>query len=233
MSRTATVAKSLLFLSAFAIGGMAVFGLTSPSTQSGVFQQMLKNLPWAGYSHILFGSLALMLGSFQISSRLRRKNIRLHERIGKAYVACVLIASVGAIATNIVSPTPWSAKSAFWLIAIVWPITTLAGYPFGNKRFDPKRHGRWMLWSFALTCSAITLRAILIPQIIFGIPFATAYPISAWTGFSVNLLVLELVLFVKRKRQTPALANSRFAQQPMEIERQLQTAGESISPVRM
>ena len=195
-----TAAKSLLFLAAFAIGGMALFGLRNPSSQSGVFQQMLKLLPWAGYSHIVFGSLALMLGSFQISSRLRRKHIRLHERIGKAYVTCVLIASVGAIATNIVSPTPWSAKSAFWLTAIAWPITTLAGYPF-KGRFNPKRHGRWMLWSFALTCSAITLRAVLIPMMIAGVPFATAYPISAWTGFSVNLLVLELILFAKRRRR--------------------------------
>ena len=81
------------------------------------------------------------------------------------------------------------------------PILLFGGAVKLDKRFDPKRHGRWMLWSFALTCSAITLRVILIPMIIARVPFATAYPIAAWSGFSVNLLLLELVLFAKQKRR--------------------------------
>ena len=208
MSRKATASKAILFLLALWIGGTALVGLRNPGSQSPIFRQMTQLLPWAGYSHILFGSLALILGSFQISSRLRRKNIKLHETIGKAYVACVLVSSVGAIGTNIVSPTPWAAKSAFWLIAIVWPIVTIAGYPRG-VRFDPKRHGRFMLWSFALTCSAITLRVVLIPQLIAGVPFTTAYPIAAWSGFLTNLLLLETVLWRIRSRRSRSLISQR------------------------
>ena len=160
---------------------------------------MLAVLPWAGYSHIVFGSLALILGGFQISSRLRRRNLRLHERIGKVYVLCVLLAAVGAIATNLGSPTSWDAKSAFWVLSIIWPIVTIAGYPLGVP-FDPKRHGRFMLWSYALTCSAITLRLILIPSLICGVQFSTVYPISAWGSFIINLIVLEITLWVGRIR---------------------------------
>ncbi len=203
MSRTATFFKAILFLLALWIAGTALYSLSHPERQSHIFSQMIEILPWAGLSHIAFGSFALILGSFQISSRLRRKNIRLHERIGKTYVACVLIATVGAIATNMVSPTTWPAKSAFWLIAIVWPVVTIAGYPRGVP-FDPKRHGRFMLWSYALTCSAITLRLVLIPQLVCGIPFSTAYPIAAWAGFSINITLLELLLWRQRARNSPS-----------------------------
>lgn len=212
MKHTAIAAKFVLVFMSLAIAGVSLYALVDSTKQSPVFQSMLTEIPWAGYSHIVFGSMALILGGFQISSRLRRRNLRLHERIGKVYVVCVLLGSVGAIATNVASPTTWPAKSAFWLLSLLWPIVTLAGYPRGVS-FDPKKHGRFMLWSYALTCSAITLRLILIPSLICGVRFGTVYPISAWGSFIFNLTVLEAILWVGRRRTSNgALAAPKAAQ---------------------
>lgn len=204
MKFTALAPKALVFLLALGIAGVSLYSLVDPAKQSPVFRSMLIEIPWAGYSHIVFGSLALILGGLQLSSRLRRRNLRLHERIGKVYVFCVLVGAVGAIVSNIASPTTWPAKSAFWVQAILWPVVTAAGYPRGVP-FDPKRHGRLMLWSYAMTCAAITLRLILIPSLMFGVRFSVVYPISAWGSFIINLTLLEAVLWVGRVRKRRAM----------------------------
>lgn len=185
--------KTLLFLSALGIAGMALASLLYTGLQSGVFQNLLGNVPWAGYSHVVAGSVALILGGVQLSSRLRRRNLGLHRLIGKAYIVCVLISSVGAVVSNLYSSTSWPAKSAFWVLAIVWPAVTYLGYP-RSAVFDAKRHGRLLLCSYALTCSAISLRVILISLLMSGTPFRVAYPIAAWGGMLGNLVLLGYVL---------------------------------------
>jgi len=183
------VLKGILILLVTWIAGHALYRVFEPTAQSGVLERLITTIPWAGHAHIIAGSFALILGSIQLSSRLRRKNIALHKLIGNAYVACVLISTAGAIAGLPSSTAPIPAVLGFWLLAIVWPIVTLAGYPWQGK-FDMKRHGRLMIYSYALTCAAISLRLILIPLLIGGVPFRTAYPIAAWGGGVGNVLIV-------------------------------------------
>lgn len=187
--------KAILILLAFVIGGMALYGVVVPSAQSPVFKSLLGGVVWAGHAHVIFGSLALFLGAIQMSSRLRRKNIKLHRLIGNAYLGCVLAATTGAIVSLPVSASSLAAKSAFWLLAILWPLVTLAGYPWG-ERFCIRRHGKLMLFSYALTCSAITLRLILISLLASGVSFQVAYPISAWGALIGNTVFAAIVILL-------------------------------------
>ena len=51
--------------------------------------------PAKGYLiiHGLFGMLALVLGAFQFSNRMRAKYLKIHRSLGYVYVACVYIAA--------------------------------------------------------------------------------------------------------------------------------------------
>lgn len=198
--------KGILALLVIWIAGYALYGAFNPSSQSGQLQRLVTEIPWAGYAHIIAGSLALILGSFQISSRLRRKNIRLHRLIGSVYVGCVLISTAGAIISLPGSTSSVAATSAFWLLAIVWPIVTLTGYPWRGK-FDVKWHGQWMIYSYALTCAAISLRLILIPLLVCEVGFSTAYPIAAWGGGIVNVIIAFLVLKIVEARKRIAIVS--------------------------
>ena len=185
--------KGIVVLLAVWTAGAALYGLISSEQQSSVSLRMVTVLPWAGYAHIVCGSLALILGALQLSSRLRRRSLSTHKVIGNTYVACVLISTIGAIGGLPLSNAPTSAIAGFWLLAVVWPIVTLAGYPW-KQHFDPQWHGRLMIYSYALTCAAITLRLILIPLLMSGVAFQTAYPIAAWGGGIGNLLIAFAVL---------------------------------------
>ncbi len=198
-SNVKLASKILLVLLVVWIAGHALYRAVDPSAQSGVLKRLVTTIPWAGYCHIVAGSFALILGAFQMSSRLRRQKPSVHRMIGNAYVACVMISTVGAITGLPYSQAPLSAICGFWLLAIVWPIVTLAGYPRGEK-YDFHRHGTLMSYSYALTCAAITLRLYLIPMLVCGVPFKTAYPIAAWAGGLGNVVIVWLALKLIRSR---------------------------------
>lgn len=198
----ATGLKLLLLLSAMGIAGVSSYALVEPQLQSPVLQRLLSNITLAGYSHVIFGSAALILGGLQMSSKIRRNYLSLHKFLGNAYVASVLISTCGSIGHLLATPLPFVLASAFWTLAIAWPITTLLGYPFG-KGFNFRRHGKFMIYSYAMTCAAISLRIWLLILMLSGIGFQTAYPIAAWAGSVGNvLLTFAIMRFVESRRTT-------------------------------
>jgi hypothetical protein len=108
----------------------------------------------------------------------------------------------------------------FGSLAVLWVVVTLTGYRAIRGR-DIAGHQAWMMRSFALTYAAPTLRmwlfALLIPQLLLGVPFDRAYtnayapvPFLCWIP---NLVVAELMI---RRRGLPALrlSPSPTAHQP-------------------
>lgn len=54
-------------------------------------------MSWLLVPHALLGSIALVIGPFQFSTRLRAKNIDLHKILGKLYIISILLAIPFAI----------------------------------------------------------------------------------------------------------------------------------------
>lgn len=187
------ILKLILLLMAVVIAFVSVYAIFDVSKQSPVFRRLVNVIPWAGNLHVFAGSIALVLGGLQLSSGIRKRKIAIHKVIGKIYVVSVLLGTVGAVVSLISTESGWAAKSGFWVLAILWPTVTLMGYPWRGG-FDVRWHGRLMIYSYAMTCAAITLRIYLGLLLATGYSFAFAYPLSAWGGFLGNLLIAAWVL---------------------------------------
>ena len=163
----------------------------------------------AFYAHITFAGLALLLGPFQFSASLRRRHVRIHHAVGRAYITSVVIGGTAAFVMSFFSSVAFSGFFGFGTLAVIWVAVTLRAYR-AIRRGDVASHQAWMMRSFALTYAAPTLRlwlfALLIPQLLLGVPFAQAYssayapvPFLSWIP---NLVVVELMI---RRRGLPAL----------------------------
>ncbi|GAA4405223.1 hypothetical protein GCM10023187_23430 [Nibrella viscosa] len=188
--------KTGTYLALLLIFGVVLYALTYfvPSYQPGFLRQKpLDNSLWrlAFWTHIGLGAVALALGPFQFSTRIRNRRRQLHRSLGKVYVGSILVGSVCAFYAAGFASTGWVAATGFALLAVAWFYTTFRAYR-AIRQGQTETHRRWMYRSYATTLAAVTLRIILPVELaLLHLPFSTAYPIVAWLCWVPNLLVVE------------------------------------------
>ncbi|MDC8002503.1 DUF2306 domain-containing protein [Aureisphaera galaxeae] len=145
------------------------------------------------YLHITFGGIALLIGWLQFSKKLRRKYMNLHRAIGKIYVLSVLISGIPGFYIALHATGGLSPKLGFSIGAVFWIILTYLGYTTVRKG-NIEAHRKFMIYSYAGTFGAVTLRLWLpLLILIFG-EFVKAYQMVAWLSWIPNLAVAYLII---------------------------------------
>ncbi|MEW2922412.1 DUF2306 domain-containing protein [Muricauda sp. ANG21] len=175
------------------------FGLLSSKTQE-LLADQLWNIGF--YGHIVLGGIALLIGWMQFSSKLRRKRMRLHRTVGKIYVVTVLISGVCGIYIAQFATGGITNVIGFSLSGIVWLITTLLAYN-AVKNGNIKAHQNFMIYSYAVCFSAVTLRIWLPLLMAITGDFISAYLIVGWLSWVPNLAVAYFI--IKRQQRKEAV----------------------------
>ena len=156
---------------------------------------------YAFFTHIYVSVYALIAGLTQFSKTIQTKYAKLHRAYGYVYVFVILF--LGAPSGFIISfyaNGGWVSQSAFVILSILWWLTTLfAILQAKNKNW--KKHEYWMIRSYALTLSAVTLRGwkvILVPMVEAS-PMEL-YRFVAWISWTLNLGVAEIIIYRNKSR---------------------------------
>jgi len=146
----------------------------------------------AFYVHVFSAILALMAGFTQFSDYVLKEHRKLHRVMGRIYAYDILIINFPAgLIMGIYANGHLPSKMAFLILDFLWFIFTYKAVA-AIKRKDVKAHKQFMIRSYALTFSAITLRLwkqVFVHLTALDIP--TIYMIDAWMGFVPNLLFAE------------------------------------------
>ena len=145
------------------------------------------------YTHVFASVVALALGPFQFSARLRARHLALHRWSGRLYLGVGVLAGgpAGLFMAAHAFGGP-AARLGFVCLALGWLYTGLRAYLAIRAR-NIVSHRRWMVRNFALTFAAVTLRLWLPVSMASGLAFELAYPVIAWLCWVPNLLVAELL----------------------------------------
>ena len=168
-------------------------------------QEYIHITEWriAFFVHVYSSLLALLAGFTQFSKKLLKQRPKLHRALGYTYVINVLmITGPAGLLMSFYANGGISSRIAFVLLSSLWISTTaLALYKAIKKDF--RTHRFFMIRSFALTLSAVTLRIwkVLLANYT-ELPPMDRYRIIAWLGWTLNLLVAELIIlyYIKKKR---------------------------------
>jgi uncharacterized membrane protein len=109
--------------------------------------------------HTLAGTLALLIGPINFSSRIRQRHLRLHRILGYIYVISVFVGSFTGIALAAGRPglPGTSMQAAAWIVC-----TTVAVVTARNRQI--KVHRQWMARSYAVTFTFVSSRVLnLVP----------------------------------------------------------------------
>ena len=172
-------------------------------------QEYLHILPWkiAFYTHVFSVIFALLAGFTQFNGDILRDHKPIHRLMGRIYAYDILLvnfpaAMIMAIYANGLLPT----KTAFVILDCLWFWFTYKAV-LEIKAGNIKSHKEYMIRSYALTLSAVTLRLwkIIISGLVRIDPLPL-YMIDAWMGFVPNLLFAEWLIRRKRvKKLSPEL----------------------------
>lgn len=159
---------------------------------------------WAFFVHVYFSLWVLLAGFTQFSGTLRNKCPSIHRWAGWVYTMVVLLlAAPSGLIIGIYANGGLYSQIAFCALAVLWFYFTMMAMLKIRQR-DFAAHQRFMWRSFALTLSAITLRAwkYLIVLAFHPRPM-DVYRLVAWLGWVLNLVIIELyILHIQRKRLT-------------------------------
>lgn len=161
----------------------------------------LKHWRYAFYFHILTSVFVLLAGATQFSAYFLRRFRKAHRLIGKMYVFIILFVSgPAALVMSWYANGTVLAKSSFVLLSFLWILFTALAFYFALKK-NFARHRNFMIRSYALTLSAITLRlyALLIPHFMH-INGRDEYALISWASWTLNLLVAEGIIYFSRKK---------------------------------
>lgn len=190
---------SLMALSALALG-LYAFGFFLIDAINPPFKLRFDAYPALARLHVLPGGLALIVGAFQFSRRVRARYPALHRYSGRIYIAAVLAGAAGGFLIAFRAHGGAITGFGFGMLAVIWAYSVWQAYGYARAR-DFLNHQRWMIRNYALTFAAVTLRielAILEHGLGFG--FDDAYAIVAWLSWILNLVIAEWV-FVERLRR--------------------------------
>lgn len=140
--------------------------------------------------HVVAGVIALLAGPVQFIRRVRERRPALHRVTGRIYVAACLVAGPSALVLALGTTAGPVAGAGFAIPALLLPVFTWFGWRTAVRRRFAE-HREWMLRSYALTATAITLRLMLPAAGFLGIAFLPAYQVIAWISWMTNLALVE------------------------------------------
>lgn len=143
------------------------------------------------YVHGSFGVLALLLGVFQLSNRLRARYLKVHRALGYVYVVSVFVAAPFAIPLALKIDS-LSLVAASAVQSFGWMVTTaLALYCVRNGNIV--QHRRWMIRSyfFAMVFTAARLIIPVPPIMALG---DTGIEIVVWSTIALAAFLPGILL---------------------------------------
>jgi uncharacterized membrane protein len=154
--------------------------------------------------HGIGGTVALVLGATQFSSRLRRKHLRVHRFFGQLYIAGILVLAPVAVLMAL-RVSPWF-MTVFTVVQAATVMAFTAAAYWSIRRRNIAQHREWMVRSYAVVLVFLEGRVLMaVPAI--GREGMDSVELVNWACFAMSLVIAEFIL------QWPAL----FPAQPRPV----------------
>lgn len=156
----------------------------------------------AFFVHVLTSMFLLIAGFTQFYNPFKNKMVNIHRTMGKLYIIVLLLLSGPAgFIMSLYANGGLLSQTAFTILSVLWVFFTVKAYLAIRNR-DFVQHGNFMIRSYALTLSALTLRAWKFLLVILFHPHPMdAYMLVAWLGWVPNLILAEYLIRKKLSRK--------------------------------
>lgn len=166
----------------------------------------IKIWRYSFYIHVFSSVFCIVAGLFQFVPHVLIHLKKVHRILGGIYIMVVLgLSGPSGLIMSFYANGGVASKISFVLLSLTWIISTLIAY-LTIKKGKIEQHGAWMLRSYALTLSAVTLRfyAYIFDFFTLNLTPIEEYTLLAWISWIPNLVLAEWMIkrdFLKRYLQ--------------------------------
>lgn len=162
----------------------------------------LKHWRYAFYTHISLSIFSMLAGLTQFSNFILKRYRKVHRLMGYIYVVdVILLAGPSGLIMALYANGFTITKVSFVILSLLWILFTLIAF-IKIKKGDIVAHKQWMIRSFSLTLSAVSLRllALILPHFIH-LEGKMEYNIISWSSWTINLLLAELIILNSERKK--------------------------------
>jgi uncharacterized membrane protein len=153
--------------------------------------QHFAPVKWYLVPHAFFGALAMLLGAFQFSNRLRARYLKVHRTLGYVYIVSAFISGpLGIPVAKRIDSLSLAAASG--VQAFGWMVTAAIAL-YCIRHGNVTQHRRWMIRSYPFAMVFTVARIIVpIPPILrLGLPGIEAV---VWTTIALAAFLPSIFL---------------------------------------
>src|SRR5579864_9503858 len=152
--------------------------------------QHFAPVKWYLIPHAFFGALAMLLGVFQFSNRLRARYLKTHRTLGYIYVVSVFIAAPLAVPMTFHYGPSLTAASG--VQSFGWMLTTAVAL-YCVRHGNVAQHRRWMIRSYPFAMVFTVSRMIIPIPPIFRLGVVGIETV-VWTVIAMAAILPNVVL---------------------------------------
>lgn len=162
-------------------------------------KELIYHLDWwriSFYIHVFSSPIVILSGLVQFSRTVLRKHKIVHRRLGMIYlIFVVFISGPSGFLIGLYANGGYVVQISFVALSSLWILFTVMAYLKVRKK-KYASHSQWMLRSYALTLSAVTLRLYAFLFDVFNLPFdpTETYIIVSYLSWIPNLLFAEICI---------------------------------------
>ena len=179
------------------------------------FNRWFATHPILTLVHIGPGSLFLILGSFQFSSRIRTRYLRFHRWSGRVVALAALPVGLSGLVLGAVFPFGGPlASSAIFVAGATFLLAVTRAF-IAIRRHDVARHREWMIrmFSIGLGISTVRIVGLVLLLIIPTRSLELRTGLSFWIGFALTFAAAEFWIRHTRRRGVIGQPRTTPAQQ--------------------
>jgi len=152
--------------------------------------QHFAPVKWHLVPHAFFGALAMLLGVFQFSNRLRARYLKTHRMLGYIYVVSVFIAAPLAVPMTVRFGPSLVAASV--MQSFGWMLTTAIAL-YCVRQGNVAQHRRWMIRSYPFAMVFTVTRMIIPIPAVYRLGVAGIETV-VWTVIALAAILPNLLL---------------------------------------
>lgn len=188
--RSTSLLWALLWLALAVLAGEFVrhVYLKYAALDSPAYGMFLTRRGWL-WCHLGGGAAGIALGTLQFATQRWCRQAWVHRWTGRAYVAGMLVAMLGATGLIATSPAPTTIRVAFAATEVAWAAVACVGLlAIGRGQLD--RHRRWMVRAYLVTLAPVVFRIALYAAVGAGVvPSPGTIAALLWASWAVPVLI--------------------------------------------